>query len=111
MVRRRSPDLLRTAGRAAVISSAATASSRAVHNAMDRKAMQAQQAQMSAMQTQQEMAQMQAQLAAVQSVSPPATALNSQPDLLDQLTRLGQLKEAGILTEDEFQLAKTKLLN
>lgn len=110
MVRRRGPGLLRTAGRAAVISGAATASSRAVHNAMDQKAQQAQRAQMTAMQTQQEIAQMQAQLTAVQPTQPtPAPA--PQPDLLDQLTRLGQLKEAGVLTEDEFQLAKAKLLS
>lgn len=111
MVRRRGPGLLRTAGRTAVIAGAATASSRAVHNTMDRKAMQAQQAQMATMQTQQEIAQMQAQLAAVQSAQPPVPASNPQPDLLDQLTRLGQLKEAGVLTDEEFQLAKAKLLS
>jgi hypothetical protein len=32
------------------------------------------------------------------------------PDLLTQLTQLTQLKDAGALTEEEFSLAKTKLL-
>ncbi len=35
----------------------------------------------------------------------------SQLDLVEQLTKLAKLKEAGILTEEEFQLQKTKLLS
>ena len=33
-----------------------------------------------------------------------------QDDLLSQLSKLGELKNAGVLTEDEFSAAKAKLL-
>lgn len=105
MSRRRGPSLLRTAARTAAIAGTATATSRAVHSTMDQKALKAQQAQIAAVQSQQEIEQIKAQLAAAQS--PPA----AQPDLLEQLTRLAQLKEAGALTDEEFQLAKAKLLS
>jgi tetratricopeptide (TPR) repeat protein len=36
--------------------------------------------------------------------------LNSQPDLLDQLTKLGELREKGLLTQREFDEQKKKLL-
>ncbi|MFZ4518670.1 MAG: SHOCT domain-containing protein [Microthrixaceae bacterium] len=32
-------------------------------------------------------------------------------DLMDQLQKLGDLKAQGILTEEEFQAQKAKLLN
>jgi len=34
-----------------------------------------------------------------------------QPDLVGQLKQLAELKEQGILTEDEFNAQKAKLLN
>lgn len=43
--------------------------------------------------------------------SPQPDLLQSKPaDLLDQLQKLGELKNRGILTEDEFQREKQKLL-
>lgn len=33
------------------------------------------------------------------------------PDKYDQLRKLAELRDVGALTEDEFQLEKTKLLN
>lgn len=118
MSRRRGPGLLRTMGRAAVISSTATAASRATNNAMDRKAMQAQQNRTAAMQTQLEMEQMKAQLAEIQAVqaqpaavAPAAPTTAPQTDLLAQLQQLAQLKDAGALTEEEFQIAKGKILS
>lgn len=36
--------------------------------------------------------------------------LEGQPDLLEQLKRLGELREKGLLTEDEFTSQKRKLL-
>ena len=42
--------------------------------------------------------------------NPPEDLLSSQPDLLDQLKKLGELKEKGLLTEDEFTAQKRKLL-
>ena len=40
--------------------------------------------------------------------APPSAA--PQPDLVDQLRRLGDLRDSGILTEEEFAAQKTKLL-
>lgn len=112
---RRGPGLLKTVARTAVISSTATATSRAVNSAVDQKAIRAQQEQAAAMQSQDEMERMKTQLAAMQSVQDQAAGVPTAPpaaqtDLLAQLTQLAQLKEAGALSEDEFQLAKAKLL-
>lgn len=40
----------------------------------------------------------------------PAPAAPQQSDLLDQLQKLAQLKEKGLLTEEEFKVQKEKLL-
>jgi hypothetical protein len=40
----------------------------------------------------------------------PAAAPPPQPDLVDQLRKLGELRDAGILTEEEFATQKAKLL-
>lgn len=115
---RRGPSLLGTVAKTAVISSTATATSKAVSNKMDQSALRSQQEQAAAMQSQVEMEQMKAQLAAMQSTqaqaaAPPvaAPAPVPAPDLLTQLTQLAQLKDAGALSEEEFQLAKSKLLS
>ena len=39
---------------------------------------------------------------------PPAAA--STDDMLEQLQKLGELKDAGVLTEEEFQAQKAKIL-
>ena len=36
---------------------------------------------------------------------------SSSADPIDQLQRLGQLRDAGILTEDEFQAKKSEILS
>ena len=112
---RRGPGLLGTVARTAVISGTATATSKAVSGQMDQKAIQAQQEQAAAIQAQQEMEQMKTQVAAMQAqvtpTAPAAPAPAAAPDLLAQLTQLAQLKEAGVLSEEEFQLAKAKLLS
>jgi len=41
--------------------------------------------------------------------APPPPAL-SQEDLISQLKQLGELRDAGVLTEDEFSAQKAKLL-
>jgi hypothetical protein len=41
----------------------------------------------------------------------PAAAPPSVDDTLAQLTRLGELKAAGVLTEDEFQAQKARILH
>jgi hypothetical protein len=97
---RNQPSLLRTAARASVVSSAMTASSQATSNAMHNKA-----ARRSATDPQPQQIEMVAPPAAVDQ--PPAAL---PTDLVAQLAQLAQLKEAGALTDDEFQIAKAKLL-
>ena len=61
---------------------------------------------------QQQMAQMQAQQAQA-AVAPPAAAPAAAapaPDMMAQLNQLAQMKANGILSEEEFQAAKAKLL-
>lgn len=41
---------------------------------------------------------------------PPRPAAAPQPDLIAQLTQLGQLRDQGVLTEDEFAAQKARLL-
>jgi Short C-terminal domain len=41
---------------------------------------------------------------------PPAPAAAGQDDMLAQLEKLGSLKAAGILTEEEFAAQKAKIL-
>jgi hypothetical protein len=45
------------------------------------------------------------------SPPPQAAAPPPQPDMVDQLKRLGELRDAGVLTEDEFAAQKAKLLS
>ena len=45
-----------------------------------------------------------------QAPPPPAPASGGQEDMLAQLEKLGQLKQQGILTEEEFEEQKRKLL-
>jgi hypothetical protein len=42
--------------------------------------------------------------------APEPAAPASQADVLNQLKQLGELRDAGILTEEEFSAKKTKLL-
>ena len=49
-----------------------------------------------------------ADAAAAVPASAPEAALSD--DVYDQLKKLGELREAGILTDDEFQAKKTQIL-
>ena len=42
---------------------------------------------------------------------PPPQPRPGTPDLTAQLMQLGQLKDQGVLSEEEFQAAKAKLLS
>jgi hypothetical protein len=105
---RRSPGLLRstarTAGRTALIAGTATATSNAVHNrssqrANQKLAAQPQQADVIVLPT------------AAGTPATPAADLAASPDLVAQLAQLAQLRDAGALSEAEFEQAKAKLLN
>lgn len=101
---RRSPGLIRstarTAARTAVIAGTATATSNAVHNRMNpqvnqRTSPQPQQAEV---------------VYVPQQVANPVPSDAATADLVAQLAQLAELKQAGALTEAEFQQAKNKLL-
>ena len=92
---RRTRGLARTVGRTAVIAGTATAVSGHVAN---RQAARAQQDQAQQDQAQQDQAQA------------PAAPVAPQVDVVDQLKRFAELRDQGILTEEEFAAQKAKLL-
>lgn len=116
LVPRRGPSLVGTMAQTAVIAGTATAVSKSVSGSMDAKQQQAaalQAAQQEAMQAQANAAAMQAQLAAQQPAAPAAPSAPSPltPEIISHLQSLAQLRDAGILTEEEFQQQKARILN
>lgn len=120
-VQRKGPGVVGTMAKTAVIAGTATATSKAVSGAMGGSAQNAQQQQVAnaaAMQSQAELEQLKADMAAMQTqqvVAAVPTPVAAAPvaashDMLTQLQQLTDLKTAGALTEEEFQLAKAKLL-
>jgi hypothetical protein len=88
---------------------------------MDSHAQAQQQQQADAMQAQADMQQMQAQMQDMQAQlaqqqqqpAPPVQEPAAAPDsasITVQLQQLAQLKQSGVLTDDEFQAAKAKIL-
>jgi Short C-terminal domain len=57
-----------------------------------------------------QIADLQAQQAAAPPMAAPAPAGGMSDDTINQLKQLGELKDQGILTEDEFEAQKRKLL-
>jgi Short C-terminal domain len=43
--------------------------------------------------------------------APSPQAAPAQPDIYEQLKKLAELKDAGVLTEEEFAAQKAKILN
>lgn len=43
-------------------------------------------------------------------VEPAAPAVSNEPDAMEQLAKLGQLRDAGVLTEEEFAQKKAEIL-
>jgi len=86
------PGLLRGVARTAVIAGTATA----VSNRVSRR-----QAERWGMQEEQQ---------APPQAEAPAPQAGGEQSVIDQLKELGQLKEQGILTEEEFAAQKAKLL-
>jgi hypothetical protein len=96
--------------RTAVIAGTATAVSGSVHKKQAQGAAQQQQtaaAQQQAM-VDQAAAQAAAQVQAQQAAPGPATS--STDDKIAKIKELGQLKDAGLLTDDEFAAEKAKVL-
>jgi len=56
-----------------------------------------------------QIAQLQAQQA--QAAPPPAAAGESTDDMVEQLTKLKGLVDSGVLTQQEFDAQKAKILN
>jgi len=98
------PGLVGTMARTAVIAGTATAVSGGVQRRQAERAEQGQQQQWE--QQQQWAAQQQA--AAPAAAEAPAPAV--EESVVDQLTKLGELKAQGILTDEEFEAAKAKVL-
>lgn len=88
------PRLLRTVARTTVIAGTATAvSGRVAHRQNNRWAAKEEQQQ---------------QAAAPPQAAPAAPA--GEESMIDQLKQLGELRDQGILTDDEFAAQKAKLL-
>ena len=102
------PGLVGLAARTAVVAGTATAVSGSVQRNQQAKAAEAADAQ--AYRDQQ---------AAAQYAPPPQQADEPTPapaapgtdDLIEQLQKLAQLRDAGVLTEEEFSAGKARLLN
>ena len=104
------PGLMGTMARTAVIAGTATAVSGSVHNRQAQKA-QAQQA--DSAQQQQAMVDQAANQAAAQVAAQqaaPAPAAPSGDDPIAKIRELGELKAQGLLSDEEFAAAKSKLL-
>jgi hypothetical protein len=99
------PSLIGTAARTAVVAGTATAVVGGVSHRQQAKAQHAADAQAYQQEQQQAAMEAAAQQAAAQQ---PAAAPAADP--IAELERLAQLKQQGILTDEEFTAAKAKLL-
>jgi Short C-terminal domain/Domain of unknwon function (DUF3824) len=106
MMRRRGPGLVRGVARTAVVAGTASVVAGNVRHHQDQK--WAQQNQEAYAQQQAELAaQEQAYAAQQQAAAPPPAA---QPEYMAELEKLAQLKQQGVLTEEEFQAKKAQIL-
>lgn len=102
------PGLIRGVARTAVVAGTATAVSNRVSRRQAGKWAAQDQQQYDQQMAQQQMAQQQM---AQQAPPPaPAPAASSMDDKIAQLKQLGELKDAGVLTEAEFEAQKAKIL-
>jgi ABC-type cobalamin transport system ATPase subunit len=109
------PSLVGTMARTAVIAGTATAVSGSMQAKQQASAQQAAQAQ--AYEAQQQQAAIDASVAQqLAAQAPPASAAPAPAaggitdEVIGQLKQLGELRDAGILTEEEFSAKKAKLL-
>ncbi len=112
------PGLVGTMARTAVVAGTATAvvgHSQNKQAAKQEAAAEQQAAQQAAFESQAQLADMQAQMNAMQAqqaapAPAPAAAPAAGGDLMSELSKLADLKAAGVLTDEEFAAAKAKLL-
>jgi hypothetical protein len=95
------PGLLRGVARTAAIAGTATAVSNRVSRRQAGRWAAKEQEQYPPEQEQQQYA----------AAPPPAPPADPMQDKLDQLKQLGQLKDQGVLSDEEFQQQKAKILN
>jgi Short C-terminal domain len=94
MFMRRGPGLVRAAATTAVVAGTAGA----VRHHQDQKY------------AAQDQAAYDQQVAAQQAAAPPPAAAPAEPDYAAELQQLAQLKEQGILTDEEFEAKKKQIL-
>jgi len=111
------PGIIGLAARTAVVAGTATAVSGRVQDRRDRRGQaQYEQDQYAAVQQQAQVDAAAAQAAAAQAPPPqfapaaPAAPAAGGTDVLAQLQQLAELKQSGLLSDDEFAAAKAKLL-
>ncbi len=113
MRRRGGPGVLSTMARTAVIAGTATAVSNKVNQAGAARAagrQHQQAAQQAAVSAQGQIEELQGQLAGMQAQQAETAALGGGGAMMAQLQQLVQLKESGMLTDEEFSQAKARLL-
>ncbi len=96
--------LIRGMARTAVVAGTATAVSNRVSRRQAGRWAEQDQQQYEAQQYQQQ------QYAPPPPPPPPAPAAEDEPDPLEQLEKLGKLRDAGVLTDAEFDAQKAKIL-
>lgn len=111
MMRRRRGGLVRTVGRTAVIAGTASAVAGGVNRRQTNKAQAAQQQDAAAQQAAYDQGVADAQPAPPPPPAPAAPApAAGEADVIGQLTKLGELRAQGILTDAEFEAQKAKVL-
>ena len=115
MSRRGRPGLLGTMARTAVVAGTANMTVNAMNRnsqqrAAEKQAYATQQAQQQAQQAQQVAYAPPPQAAPAPPAPPAPPAAAPQDDLIARLTQLGELHTSGILSDEEFAAAKSKLL-
>lgn len=108
------PGLIGLAARTAVVAGTASAVSGAMSNNQQKKAQaQYEQEQYQAAQQQAAMQQAAQQAVASQMAAAPAPVAPAAPavDIVAELQKLAALKDAGVLSDEEFAAAKAKLLS
>jgi len=98
------PGLVGTMARTAVIAGTATAVSGGVARRQQARTQEGQDAK------QQQEWQQQQEWAAQQQAATAGTPAEGEKSVIDQIKELAELKDQGILTEEEFTAQKTKLL-